>query len=147
MGAFNSNWPIRFTWRRYTAAITRKTLACWLLKLIILSMPFMAYSHTVAFSHYNHISNTFRPENQWNGCWWCKEQAEQCLQNIKAIIRSVDHSMDDTVKIVFNLNVSDIERRWTRFTPHILLTLTYQQNGGWGFRDHECSNSNWCRRF
>ena len=39
-----------------------------------------------------------------------KEQAEQCLKNIKAIIESVDHSMDDTVKINIQLkDVSDID--------------------------------------
>ena len=39
-----------------------------------------------------------------------KEQTEQCLKNIKAIIESVDHSMDDTVKINIQLkDVSDID--------------------------------------
>ncbi len=38
-----------------------------------------------------------------------KEQAEQCLKNIKAIIESVEHCIDDTVKI--NIQLKDI-RYW-----------------------------------
>ncbi|MEZ8190763.1 RidA family protein [Vibrio sp. 1F279] len=74
--------------------------------------PFMAYSHTVAFSHYNHISGQLPLDPKTNEmvAGGVKEQAEQCLQNIKAIIESVDHSMDDTVKINIQLkNVSDID--------------------------------------
>ncbi|UPR55021.1 reactive intermediate/imine deaminase [Vibrio cyclitrophicus] len=74
--------------------------------------PFMAYSHTVAFSHYNHISGQLPVDPKTNEvvAGSIKEQAEQCLQNIKAIIESVDHSMDDTVKINIQLkDVSDID--------------------------------------
>ncbi|MEZ9443072.1 RidA family protein [Vibrio sp. 10N.222.54.F12] len=74
--------------------------------------PFMAYSHTVAFSHYNHISGQLPLDPKTNEmvAGGVKEQAEQCLQNIKAIIESVDHCMDDTVKINIQLkNVSDID--------------------------------------
>ncbi|MPN24140.1 2-iminobutanoate/2-iminopropanoate deaminase [bioreactor metagenome] len=39
-----------------------------------------------------------------------KEQAEQCLKNIKAIIESVDHVIDDVVKVnVFLKNIEDID--------------------------------------
>ena len=74
--------------------------------------PFMPYSHTVAFSHYNHISGQLPLDPKTNEIvsGGVKEQAEQCLKNIKAIIESVDHSMDDTVKINIQLkDVSDIE--------------------------------------
>lgn len=74
--------------------------------------PFMAYSHTVAFSHYNHISGQLPLDPKTNEvvAGGVKEQAEQCLKNIKAIIESVDHSMDDTVKINIQLkDISDID--------------------------------------
>lgn len=74
--------------------------------------PFMPYSHTVAFSHYNHISGQLPvdPKTHEVVAGGIKEQAEQCLKNIKAIIESVDHCMDDTVKINIQLkDVSDID--------------------------------------
>ncbi|CDU05929.1 Putative endoribonuclease [Vibrio coralliirubri] len=74
--------------------------------------PFMPYSHTVAFSHYNHISGQLPLDPKTNEivAGGVKEQAEQCLNNIKAIIESVDHSMDDTVKINIQLkDISDID--------------------------------------
>ncbi|MEC7309712.1 Rid family detoxifying hydrolase [Vibrio crassostreae] len=74
--------------------------------------PFMPYSHTVAFSHYNHISGQLPVDPKTNAviAGGIKEQTEQCLKNIKAIIESVDHSMDDTVKINIQLkDISDID--------------------------------------
>jgi reactive intermediate/imine deaminase len=74
--------------------------------------PFMPYSHTVAFSHYNHISGQLPVDPKINAviAGGIKEQTEQCLKNIKAIIESVDHSMDDTVKINIQLkDISDID--------------------------------------
>ena len=39
-----------------------------------------------------------------------KEQAEQCLKHIKAIVESVDHSLKDVVKInIFLKNIKDID--------------------------------------
>ena len=39
-----------------------------------------------------------------------KEQAEQCLKHIKAIIESVDHVMEDVVKInIFLKNIADLD--------------------------------------
>ena len=39
-----------------------------------------------------------------------KEQAEQCLNNIKAILESIGHVMNDVVKTtIFLKNISDIE--------------------------------------
>jgi len=74
--------------------------------------PKAAYSHTVAFSHYNHISGQLPLVSKTGeivgGC--VKEQTKQCLENIKAIIESVDHVMDDVVKINIQLkNIVDID--------------------------------------
>ncbi|MFA9370748.1 MAG: Rid family detoxifying hydrolase [Labilibaculum antarcticum] len=74
--------------------------------------PKAPYSHTVAFSHYNHISGQLPLDPKTNKIvdGGVKEQAEQCLNNIKAIIESVDHVMDDTVKINIQLkNIADID--------------------------------------
>ena len=62
-------------------------------------------TQTVAFSHYNHISAQL-PANAGGGV---KEQAAQCLQQIKDIVESIDHVMADAVKINIALkNVADI---------------------------------------
>ena len=74
--------------------------------------PKASYSHTVAFSHYNHISGQLPidPKTGKIVAGGVKEQAGQCLNNIKAIIESVDHVIDDTVKINIALkNISDID--------------------------------------
>jgi reactive intermediate/imine deaminase len=73
--------------------------------------PKTAYSHTVAYSHYNHIAGQLPlvPENNQLVGSGIKEQASQCLNNIKAIVESIDHKMDDIVKINIQLkNVADI---------------------------------------
>jgi len=74
--------------------------------------PKVPYSHTVAFSHYNHISGQL-PLDPKTGkiiAGGVKEQTKQCLNNIKAIIESVDHVIDDTVKINIALkNIADID--------------------------------------
>jgi len=69
-------------------------------------------TQTVAFSHYNHISGQLpldpKTGNVVGG--GVKEQTEQCLENIKAIIESVDHVMGDVVKInIFLKNIEDID--------------------------------------
>ena len=74
--------------------------------------PKAAYSHTVAFSHYNHISGQLPldPKTGKMVTGGVREQAGQCLKNIKAIIESVDHVMDDVVKINICLkNITDID--------------------------------------
>ncbi|NPD47328.1 MULTISPECIES: RidA family protein [unclassified Lentimicrobium] len=70
--------------------------------------PKAPYSHTVAFSHYNHISGQLPLDAKTSEiiAGGVKEQAEQCLNNIKAIIESVDHVMDDIVKV--NIQLKDI---------------------------------------
>lgn len=74
--------------------------------------PVQPYSHTVAFSHYNHISGQLPldPKTGAIVAGGVNDQARQCLSNIKAIIESVDHVMDDTVKINIQLkNIADLD--------------------------------------
>ena len=70
------------------------------------------FSQTVAFSHYNHISAQL-PVDAKTGemvAGGVKQQTEQCLKNIKAIVESVNHVMDDVVKINIALkNIEDID--------------------------------------
>lgn len=69
-------------------------------------------TQTVAFSHYNHLSAQL-PIDAKSGelvAGGVKEQAKQCLKNIKAIIESIDHIMDDVVKVnIFLKNIADID--------------------------------------
>ena len=81
------------------------------------------YTQTVAFSHYNHISAQLPldPKTGELVAGGVKEQAEQCLKNIKAIVESVDHVMDDVVKVnIFLKNITDIDavdEVYTTFFP------------------------------
>ena len=80
-------------------------------------------TQTVAFSHYNHISAQLPldPKTGEMVAGGVKEQAGQCLKNIKAIIESIDHVMDDVVKVnIFLKNISDIDavdEVYTTFFP------------------------------
>ena len=69
-------------------------------------------TQTVAYSHYNYISGQL-PIDPISGkvvAGGAKEQAGQCLKNIKAILESIDHVMDDIVRINFQLkNTADID--------------------------------------
>jgi reactive intermediate/imine deaminase len=68
-------------------------------------------TQTVAFSHYNHISAQLGidPRSGRIVAGGVKEQARQCLKNVKAILESIDHGMDDIVKINIALkNIADI---------------------------------------
>jgi reactive intermediate/imine deaminase len=68
-------------------------------------------TQTVAFSHYNHISAQLPldPKTGEMVAGGAKEQAGQCLKSIKAIVESIDHVMDDVVKVnIFLKNISDI---------------------------------------
>ncbi|MFT6905554.1 MAG: reactive intermediate/imine deaminase [Oleiphilaceae bacterium] len=74
--------------------------------------PKVPYSHTVAFSHYNHISGQLPldPKTAEMVAGGVKEQTVQCLKNIKAIVESVDHVMDDVVKITIQVkHIADID--------------------------------------
>jgi reactive intermediate/imine deaminase len=70
--------------------------------------PEAAYSHTVAFSHYNHISGQLPLDPKTNEivAGGASDQTKQCLKNIQAILESVDHVMDDIVKI--NIQVKNM---------------------------------------
>lgn len=69
-------------------------------------------TQTVAFSHYNHLSAQL-PLDLTSGqvvAGGIKEQTKQCLNYIQAIIESVDHKMEDVVKVnIFLKDISDIE--------------------------------------
>jgi reactive intermediate/imine deaminase len=66
------------------------------------------HTQTVAFSHYNHIAAQLPINVATNALvnGGAAEQAEQCLTNIKAIVESVNHVMDDIVKV--NIQLKDI---------------------------------------
>lgn len=69
------------------------------------------HTQTVAFSHYNHLSAQLPldPKTGKIVAGGVKEQAGQCLKNIKAIIESIDHVMGDVVKVnIFLKNIADI---------------------------------------
>jgi reactive intermediate/imine deaminase len=80
-------------------------------------------TQTVAFSHYNHISAQL-PLDPITGemvAGGVKEQAGQCLKNIKAILENIGHVMDDVVKVnIFLKNIADIDavdEAYTTFFP------------------------------
>ncbi|VTR46109.1 Enamine/imine deaminase [Serratia fonticola] len=68
-------------------------------------------TQTVAFSHYNHLSAQL-PVDPKTGevvAGGVSAQAKQCLANIKAILTSINHAMDDVVKVNISLgNIADI---------------------------------------
>ncbi len=69
-------------------------------------------TQTVAFSHYNHISAQLPidPKTGNLAVGGAKEQAKQCLTNIKAILEAVDVPFDDIVKVNIHLkNLADME--------------------------------------
>ena len=70
------------------------------------------YSQTAAFSHYNNLSAQL-PIDPVSGqlvAGGVKEQAEQSFKNIKAIVESIDHIMDDVVRItIFLKDIADID--------------------------------------
>ena len=70
-----------------------------------------ASTQTVAFSHYNNL--TAQLPICANGqlvAGGAKEQAAQCFANVKAILESIDHVMDDIVRItVFLTDLADVE--------------------------------------
>ena len=80
-------------------------------------------TQTVAFSHYNHISAQLPidPKSGKMVAGGVKEQAGQCLKNIKAIVESINHVMDDVVKVnIFLKNIADInavDEVYTTFFP------------------------------
>lgn len=88
------------------------------------------YSQTVAFSHYNNLSAQLPldPKTGKLVSGGIKEQAEQCFNNLKAVIESIDHVMSDVVRItVFVKNIKDLDRVnevYKTFFPVYVPTLT-----------------------
>ena len=59
------------------------------------------YSQTVAFSHYNNLSAQL-PIDPATGAivaGGVAEQATQCLKNIEAIVNSIDHDLNDVIRL------------------------------------------------
>lgn len=80
-------------------------------------------TQTVAFSHYNNLSAQL-PIDPASGkivAGGIHEQTKQCLQNIRAIVESVDHALEDVVKLnIFLKDIADIDavnEVYTRFFP------------------------------
>ncbi len=69
-------------------------------------------TQTVAFSHYNHLSGQLPTTSDSDKIveGGIKAQTKQCLENIKTIIESTDHVMDDIVKVTIQLkDLKDID--------------------------------------
>ncbi|WP_447748635.1 Rid family detoxifying hydrolase [Pseudomonas nicosulfuronedens] len=88
------------------------------------------YSQTVAFSHYSNLSAQL-PVDPSSGklvAGGVKEQAEQCFKNLKAVVESIGHSLNDTVRIsIFLTNIADAEtvgKVHAAFFPNDVPTVT-----------------------
>ena len=87
-------------------------------------------SQTVAFSHYNNFSAQLpiNPETGKLVEGGIKEQTEQCLNNIQAIVSSIDHDLTDIIRL--SIFVKDIkvmavvDRVMKEFFPTYLPTRT-----------------------
>ncbi|AWM80823.1 reactive intermediate/imine deaminase [Gammaproteobacteria bacterium ESL0073] len=84
-------------------------------------------TQTVAFSHYNHLSAQLPLDAKTGNIvtGGIKEQTQQCLKNIKAIIESIDHTITDIVKInIFLKNIADtdvVDEVFASFFPNATL--------------------------
>ncbi|SEL27247.1 reactive intermediate/imine deaminase [Carnobacterium iners] len=70
------------------------------------------YSQSVAYSHYNNFSAQLPidPKTGELVVGGVKEQAEQCFKNIKAVVNSIDHIMNDIVKVtIYVKNIKDVD--------------------------------------
>ncbi|MGL4948555.1 MAG: Rid family hydrolase [Mycoplasma sp.] len=70
------------------------------------------FSHTVAFSHYNHLSAQLPidPSTSKLVDGGIEEQTIQTFNNIKTIIEGINHKMDDVVRLtIFTKNLIDSE--------------------------------------
>lgn len=88
------------------------------------------HTQTVAFSHYNHIAGQLPVDlatgKILTGC--VREQTAQCLNHIKAIVESIDHVMDDIVKVNIQVkNIADLDAVnaiYTKYFPAYLPART-----------------------
>lgn len=70
------------------------------------------YSQTVAFSHYNNLSAQLPidPKTGKLVDGGVRNQAKQCFKNIKSVLKSIDHVMNDVVRItIFVKNIKDMD--------------------------------------
>lgn len=69
------------------------------------------FSQTVAFSHYNNFSAQLPVDASGNLIsGGIKEQATQCFKNIENITKSINHNLDDVVRLtVFTKSAKDID--------------------------------------
>lgn len=80
-------------------------------------------TQTVAFSHYNHLSGQLPldPKTLQVVAGGISAQAGQCLKNIKAIVQSIGHALDDVVKVNLYLkNIDDmaaVDEVYSSFFP------------------------------
>lgn len=80
-------------------------------------------THIVAFSHYNNTSAQLPidPKTHEVVAGGIKAQTEQCLNNLKAIVESANHTLADTVKInIFVKNIEDmaaVDEVYAKFFP------------------------------
>ncbi len=69
------------------------------------------YSQTVAFSHYNNLSAQL-PIDPATGAivaGGAAEQAEQCFENIQAVVESIGHDMNDIIRVsIFLADIMDL---------------------------------------
>ena len=88
------------------------------------------YSQAVAFSHYNNFSAQLPldPKTGAIVAGGVKEQARQCFENIKAIAESIDHALDDVVRLtVFVTQIADVagvDEVFATFFPGYVPTRT-----------------------
>lgn len=69
-------------------------------------------SHTVAFSHYNNFSAQLPldPKTGQVVEGGIREQAQQCFENLKAVIESIDHVLSDVVRLsIFVKDIQDVD--------------------------------------
>ncbi len=70
-------------------------------------------AQTAAFSHYNNLSAQLPidPKTGELVSTCIKKQAEQCFTNIKEVVESIDHTLNDVVRVtIFLKDILDIEK-------------------------------------
>ena len=92
--------------------------------------PIGPFSQSVAFSHYNNLSAQLPidPKSGELVAGGVKDQAKQCFENIKATVESIDHTMNDVVRItIFVKNIRDldaVDEVYKKYFPNYLPTQT-----------------------
>lgn len=77
-----------------------------------------------------------------------KEQAAQCLQNIKEIIENVDHVMEDVVKVnVYLKNIADVNTLEEAYKEFFAEGTPARRIVGVANLPKECISTNQCNRW